>query len=66
MTNAFRRLDDALIDRVFQPLVARLPDADPQHWASLCYAGLAGVALARMDREQVPGLLATLPVGADR
>ncbi|MBL1068309.1 type VII secretion protein EccE [Streptomyces sp. 7-21] len=26
----------------------------------------AGVALARMDREQVPGLLATLPVGADR
>lgn len=57
MTNLFRRIDDTLIDGVFQPAVARLPGGDPHHWASLCYAGIAGTALARAVMDHANGVL---------
>lgn len=53
-----RKLDDGLIDRVFQPAVNRLQVTDPMHLASLLYGTYAGAALARVLALYVQGSLA--------
>lgn len=43
----FRALDDALIDRVFQPIVDRLQVRETMHAALFCYALYAGAQVGR-------------------
>jgi len=43
----FRTLDDALIDRVFQPIVNRLQVSRVAHITVLCYALYVGAQASR-------------------